>query len=646
MSQIKFTADCQLKAAADKPAQVEILAYTGGTMRLPGLGNTIVDLAGMELNQVPLLADHDNHLASIAGTGTPAVSNGTLLVRGTLANGTAAGNQILALHKSGVKLQASIGAEVLEQTTIAAGKSVQVNGKSITAPAGGISLIRKSKLREVSFVAAGADSQTTVSIAARRNRKMEMPFQDWAHSMIGSGFAKLDKNELAQLHANYSGRNEPSTADFQATATFITAGAELDPQERELRRLERQFDHEQRLEALKAKIPLAQPISASRQDADGLVMQAALCLKGGISEPEKHFSERTLEAADRLGRGVGLQNLLMTAACANGYHAQPGEYVTQGNVRQVLTHAFMPIRAAGWSSIAVPDVLSSVANKMLLDGFQEMPSEWRAIAAVKNVNNFKEHTFVRLLDSLEFEQLGAGGEIKHGTLSDDKMTARAATFAKMLSITRTDIINDDLSALTDVPRRLGRAGGQKFNSLFWAGFNAADGFWDAGNSNVVTGSGTALDALGVGLTAAVKAFRAQRTTAADGSKIIGGKPSILLVPPALEIVARRLLNSAAVVSGDNTGPFPGGNPFQGIATLVVEDRLSAAEGGSDSQWYLLRAPSFAPSMLVAALNGRVEPVIETAEADFNVLGISMRGYSDVGVSRGEKLAGLQMEGTT
>jgi hypothetical protein len=92
--------------------------------------------------------------------------------------------------------------------------------------------------------------------------------------------------------------------------------------------------------------------------------------------------------------------------------------------------------------------------------------------------------------------------------------------------------------------------------------------------------------------------------------------------------------------------MPSGNPFQGLCTLVVEDRLSAAQGGSDSVWYLLRAPGFAPSMLVPALNGRVEPVVETAEADFNVLGVSMRGYSDVGVARGEPLCGLQMAGTT
>src|SRR5690606_26197258 len=108
---LKLTADCQIQAAADKPARVDMLAYTGSPMRLPGLGTTLVDLSGMTLGSIPLLADHDNRLGSIAGSGEPEIRDGSLHVSGTLATGTAAANQILALHKSGVKLQASIGAE-------------------------------------------------------------------------------------------------------------------------------------------------------------------------------------------------------------------------------------------------------------------------------------------------------------------------------------------------------------------------------------------------------------------------------------------------------------------------------------------------------------------------------------------------------
>ena len=35
---------------------------------------------------------------------------------------------------------------------------------------------------------------------------------------------------------------------------------------------------------------------------------------------------------------------------------------------------------------------------------------------------------------------------------------------------------------------------------------------------------------------------------------------------------------------------------------------------------------------VAFLNGQESPTIETAEVDFNVLGVQMRGYHDFGVN--------------
>jgi hypothetical protein len=50
-------------------------------------------------------------------------------------------------------------------------------------------------------------------------------------------------------------------------------------------------------------------------------------------------------------------------------------------------------------------------------------------------------------------------------------------------------------------------------------------------------------------------------------------------------------------------------------------------------------------MLVAFLNGNQSPTVEQADADFNTLGIQMRGYHDFGVGRGEPLCGVQVAGT-
>ena len=47
-------------------------------------------------------------------------------------------------------------------------------------------------------------------------------------------------------------------------------------------------------------------------------------------------------------------------------------------------------------------------------------------------------------------------------------------------------------------------------------------------------------------------------------------------------------------------------------------------------------------MEVGFLNGQESPTVETAEADFDTLGIQMRGYFDYAVSKGDKRACYRM----
>jgi len=71
----------------------------------------------------------------------------------------------------------------------------------------------------------------------------------------------------------------------------------------------------------------------------------------------------------------------------------------------------------------------------------------------------------------------------------------------------------------------------------------------------------------------------------------------------------------------------------------------AYTGYSAAAWYLLADPAVMPVIEIVALNGRVEPTIETADADFNVLGVQMRGYSDVGVNLQEYRGGVRADGS-
>ncbi|HIF32896.1 MAG TPA: hypothetical protein EYQ75_14715 [Planctomycetaceae bacterium] len=71
---------------------------------------------------------------------------------------------------------------------------------------------------------------------------------------------------------------------------------------------------------------------------------------------------------------------------------------------------------------------------------------------------------------------------------------------------------------------------------------------------------------------------------------------------------------------------------------------SAFANSSATAWYLLRDPARYASMVVSFLNGIEQPTIESAEANFDQLGVDFRGYHDFGCDQAEYLAGVKVKG--
>jgi phage major head subunit gpT-like protein len=302
---------------------------------------------------------------------------------------------------------------------------------------------------------------------------------------------------------------------------------------------------------------------------------------------------------------------------------------------------------SGFSTVSLPGILGNVANKEILAGYMEEDQTWMEIAAVKSVNNFHAHTSYRMLDSLEFEELGPGGQIKHGTLNQESYTRQAKTYAKMLGITREHIINDDLGAFDDLRERLGRGAAKKFNNIFWVAFMNNASFFTTALTNYTEGATTNLGTDGVGLGLGVTTYRKMTSPSSDGTKRMGvsaGRPTILLVPPELEINARKLFVSTNFITGANATTTEA-NIFQGLYRPVVQDRLSdsAFTGNSTTAWYLF-GTNLKP-MVVSFLNGQRTPTVESTQADFNQLGIQFRGFFDFGADKSEYLAGVKVKGS-
>jgi hypothetical protein len=600
----------------------KMLAYTGGAMRVAGWRHPVVlDLAGLSVpsQNRPIRFAHDP-AAGVGHTDAIKVEGGQLVATGVISRDTATAREVVASSRNGFPWQASVGASVEEFEFIRESQKAIVNGQEFAGP---VNVVRKATLGEISFVDLGADGRTSASIAAQQGGGGSgSPSGGDADPAPGAGAAALRAEALAETSRI-------------AAVRKICAGKHLDIEAQAIR--DGWDATRTELEVLRASRPKAPAIHAPDTSITGEVLEAACFQSAKLEGLDKVCSAQALEVASkRFQSGLGLQELLIEAAIANGYTGR-----TFRDSRRVLEAAFGRGIEAGMTIIDVGGILSNVANKFLLEGFFSVERVWRSICAVRNVSDFKTVTSYRLVGKDQYEQVAPGGELKHGTLGEETYSNKADTYGLMLAIDRRDIINDDLGAITTVPRKLGRGSGLKINDVFWTAFMNNAAFFAVGNKNFISGADTAL---GIdGLTKGEVTF--MDLVDSDG-KPTGVMPSILLVPTALSAVGTQLYKSVEMRDTTANTKFPVANPHQGKFRIEVSRYLSNAlyTGNSAKAWYLLADPSDLPVIEMAFLNGQEAPTIETSDADFSQLGVRMRGYHDFGVALQDPRGGVKSKG--
>jgi hypothetical protein len=574
-----------------------IVAYTGAPIRQGWSREPVViDMAGMQMPAtVPVVLGHDYSLGSILGQGRPFIEAGQLIVEGEILADNDNARQVMALAAAGYQFQASVGADVRRYQKIDAEGVTTVNGQAHVGP---VRVVKASALRETSFVTLGADGATTVSIAAE-DAAEEVPMAD-------------DANQ--------------KPADVVETPVEVTASVAVETKP--------EVDHTEVIASLTKKVEQMEKLIATRDERPAApavhmaqptartpeVIEAAFALQGGLPNVEKQYDAKTLEAAGKIQRTTSLGEVLLSAAEEGGYVGP----------RRVSAATLRPILAAAWATHSISGILSSTVNKFLLAGFNGVESSWRSISSVRSVNDFRSVTSYRLNGGMKFQKVANGGEIKNSGFSDESRTISAETYGIMTSVTRTDLINDDLGALTAAPQRLGRGGALALNDLFWASFQDDSTFFTTGRGNKKNTAGALSLA---NLKAIATMFRKLKDP--DGNPV-AVDPRVLLVPADLELAAAEIMGSSLLVGGSSAAPDR--NVLAGRYQVVSTSYLSSAE-----DYYLLASPADLPVMEVAFLNGVQSPIVETAEANFNVLGVEMRGYFDVGVAKAEYLAGVKAD---
>lgn len=697
IDRFSFDADVEIIAAAGDESKIptfRIVAYNGGELRtaeyILKFGKPVViDLAGLSYSP-NITANMDHDPTQRVGHVTEKTNDGRQLILAGVVSGTgSAAREVVDNAARAYPWQASVEAiPTVPLEEVRAGQSVIVNGRTIVGPA---MIARKSRLYGVAFLARGADETTSVSIAASAAepvKELDMKFEEW---IIAMGFAAADLTpvQTAALQRKYDAEIKASAIDPEIQAkgvkfdvaglqlAFAKSDLEIDAAASEyagqvetvalneikaagmvaVSKLKRTALNEEwaptrfEVEVIKATYGMradmlakARPKGPAIHSRDnstisGDVIEAAACRVLGV-DVEKSYKPEVLESAHRNFRNLGLQEMFIMAAAQNGYSGR--QRINTDNIREVLAYALPtnPINAAA-STVSLSGILSNIANKMLLAGFMEEDQTWREFADVKPVSDFKTHTSYRMLDDMEYEQLGPNGEIRHGKVGEETFERSADTFAKMFALTRKMIINDDLGAFDDLRTRLGRGASRKFRKLFWSTFINNSSFFTSARANYITGGTTTLLTDGVGLQTAITAYRKLKST---DKKQVGtggtslGAPKKLLVPPELEFSAEKLFVSS------NLSTQQDDNIHRNKYKPFVVNELSDSDytGFTATGWYLFG--EMLKPMVVSFLNGQENPTVESADADFNTLGVQFRGYHDFGVDFTEWLSGVKSKG--
>lgn len=666
---VEFTAAAD-DAGGKKLPSVTLLAYSGGPLDLGGFGGVpvVVELSSLKTSSqtLPLLRDHEP--TQIVGHTTSVDIAARVKVTGIISGVGPAAQEILAAAGNGYPWQVSIGGKYGKLQEVTAGQKVSVNGRNFTGP---LYIARQALLREISFVAIGADPGTSAKIAAsragtsHRNQNMKT-FVAWLEAK-GIVEPDLSAPVKAVLEAQYDaevqaaadpdpkpteGDDPPPTGQINAKAEAAkllaelraTAKAEADRLAAiathcgdkhpaiKTKAIDENWDATKvELEVLRASRAAGPAIHVGGGELQAAAVECSLARQFRVRDETlaRFYDARTLEASHHKSvRGITLRGLVHEVLRA------AGQYVPFGRVdNDTIRAAFVAdrdLRATGFSTISLSGVLGNTANKVLLESFLAVPSTSQEFCRQDDHSDFKTHTRYRMTGGGMLEKVGPSGELKHTTLTQESYTNRLDTYGKLIALTRQDIINDDLGAFMQIPDLLGRQAALAVeDAVFTLLLSNPSSFFSTGNRNYQEGSSTNLQISS--LTTLEQLFLDQVDS---DSKPIAATPAILLVPTGLKVLADQLYTERAVNETTTANkPAPANNPHAGKFKPVASPYLNNTSytGYSTTAFYLFASPNSLPAMSLAYLNGQRTPTIESAETDFNTLGMQWRIYFDFGV---------------
>ena len=418
----------------------------------------------------------------------------------------------------------------------------------------------------------------------------------------------------------------------------------------------------------------------------GDIIAAAIALSAGLDEKHaltdragRPLPDNVKEvASSKEFKGVGLQHLVGYVAAAHGIHLKAGP-LSDHDIRRVMAiearsemlgAGGFDVQADGYSTVTLLGITENLMNKMVLVGYDEVPSVVEDICWQRDTNDFKPFKSYRMTGSGRMQLVSDSGELKSMGLQDESYQNQLQTRGTIITTSRQTILNDDMGALTDQPKVLGReaamtreevvftlvmqliAGTVQYNTAPPGATASLVNFFSITLTNYLSGSGSALS-----ISAVTKAYQTFMEQVDANGRPINVEADRILAPPALRETAKTINQGQQIVLADigtataGGKKIPNANLYAGQFKTVISPFMAyrggkGISGTNDTGWLLLPNPASGLAIAqIGYLRGNRTPIIERGEAPFSTLGMHLRCYYDFGVAAHDYRAGVYNVGS-
>jgi hypothetical protein len=295
-----------------------------------------------------------------------------------------------------------------------------------------------------------------------------------------------------------------------------------------------------------------------------------------------------------------------------------GQSVPQ-DMRQIVTRAM--------TTTDLPMLLVETSRRSLMEAFEAAQETWRDWAGTGIAVDFKKSTAIGMEGEVKPLLKPEYGEYTEGRLAENAEEYVIREYGRKMVISRQALINDDLNALTALPRMYGEQTAEMVGDVAYAALLKAPAMGDgrplfgADHHNLYTGQGGTPTVANLGTV--VTGMKLQKDSF---GRTITIHPRFYLAPVALEVASEQFFNTqlqGGPVIGTGDQPLIN-NPYGGNYFRRVYDRR--LDESSPTAWYLAAQRG---TVVVYFLGGVESPYIEE-QVNFDTDGLESKVRMDVG----------------